>query len=108
MMVYHIKLLYITYFSIDYYYSYFDYIIYSLLTLVPLLITVAFFTLAERKVMANIQRRTGPNLVGLIGLLQPFADGLKLIIKEIIIPIKSNNLLFIVSPMLTLVLSFIG
>jgi NADH:ubiquinone oxidoreductase subunit H len=107
-MIYHTNLLYVTYFSIEYYFSYFDSIVYALLTLVPLLITVAFFTLAERKVMANIQRRTGPNIVGMSGLLQPFADGLKLIIKEIIIPIKSNNLLFIISPMITLALSFIG
>lgn len=51
-------------FSIEYYYSYFDFIIYTLLTLIPLLITIAFFTLVERKSMAAIQRRIGPNVVG--------------------------------------------
>jgi NADH:ubiquinone oxidoreductase subunit H len=53
------------FFSIDYYYSYFDFIIYILLTLIPLLLVVAFFTLAERKIMASIQRRKGPNVVGI-------------------------------------------
>lgn len=95
-------------FSIEYYYSYFDFIIYTLLTLIPLLITIAFFTLVERKSMAAIQRRIGPNVVGFWGVLQPFADGLKLIIKEIIIPTKANNFLFIFSPLLTLFLSFVG
>ena len=95
-------------FSIDYYYSYFDFIIYILLTLIPLLIVVAFFTLAERKVMASIQRRKGPNVVGIWGFLQPFADAVKLILKEIIIPVKANNFLFIFSPMITLFLSFLG
>ena len=58
--------------------------------------------------MASIQRRKGPNVVGFWGFLQPFADGLKLVIKELIIPIKSNNFLFVFSPILTLLLSFIG
>ena len=95
-------------FSSKYYYSYFDFIIYILLTLVPLLIVVAFFTLSERKVMASIQRRKGPNISGIFGVLQPFADGLKLVIKEIIIPVKANNFLFIFAPAFTLFLSFIG
>jgi NADH-quinone oxidoreductase subunit H len=73
-----------------------------------LLIVVAFFTLAERKIMASIQRRKGPSIVGIWGFLQPFADGLKLVVKELIIPIKSNNFLFVFSPVLTLFLSFIG
>jgi len=95
-------------FSIDYYYSYLDFLLYTLLTLIPLLIIIAFFTLSERKVMASIQRRTGPILVGFFGFLQPFADGLKLFLKEIIIPTKANNFLFIFSPLLTLFLSFLG
>jgi NADH:ubiquinone oxidoreductase subunit H len=107
-MIFFINLCSIIFFDSNYYYSYFDFIIYSLLTLLPLLISVAFFTLAERKVMASIQRRTGPNLVGFIGFLQPFADGLKLVVKEVIIPTKSNNFLFVFSPLLTLLLSFIG
>lgn len=81
---------------------------YSLLTLLPLLIVVAFFTLAERKAMASIQRRRGPNIVGIFGLLQPFADGLKLIIKEVIIPTKANKFLFVFAPFLILFLSFLG
>jgi len=52
-------------FPVDFYYSYFDYVIYALLTLIPVILTVAFFTLAERKVMASIQRRKGPNVVGI-------------------------------------------
>jgi NADH-quinone oxidoreductase subunit H len=95
-------------FSIDYYYSCFDFIIYTLLTLIPLLLVVAFFTLAERKAMASIQRRSGPNVVGIWGVLQPFADGLKLVLKEIIIPNKANNFLFILAPSFTLFLSFLG
>jgi NADH-quinone oxidoreductase subunit H len=95
-------------FSIENYYSNLDFIIHSLLTLIPLLIVVAFFTLAERKVMAAVQRRRGPNIVGIWGFLQPFADGLKLVIKEIIIPSKANKFLFIFGPLLTLFLSFIG
>jgi len=51
-------------FPIDYYYSYFDYIVYAFLTLIPVILTVAFFTLAERKIMASVQRRTGPTVVG--------------------------------------------
>lgn len=90
------------------YYSYLDFLIYSLLTIVPILITVAFFTLIERKVMASIQRRRGPNVVGLVGILQPFADALKLIVKEIIIPNKANKFLFIFAPLLTLFLSLLG
>lgn len=95
-------------FSYTNYYSYLDFLIYSLLTIVPILITVAFFTLIERKVMASIQRRRGPNVVGLFGVLQPFADALKLIVKEIIIPNKANKFLFIFAPLLTLFLSLLG
>jgi NADH:ubiquinone oxidoreductase subunit H len=69
-----------------------------LLTLLPVLITVAFFTLFERKLLASIQRRRGPNVVGFWGLLQPIADGLKLVIKEFIIPQKSVFGVFIFSP----------
>ena len=85
-----------------------DLVILPVLTLVPLLITVAFFTLAERKIMASIQRRRGPNVVGYWGVLQAFADGFKLIIKELILPTKANNILFLIAPLLTLFLSFIN
>jgi NADH-ubiquinone oxidoreductase chain 1 len=80
----------------------------SIVTLVTLLISIAYFTLAERKIIASVQRRLGPNIVGFFGLLQPLADGLKLVIKEIVIPQFSNKLLFFVSPIITLILSFSG
>ena len=56
-----------------------------LIILLPILMSVAFITIAERKVMASMQRRCGPNAVGVYGLLQPFADALKLLVKEIIV-----------------------
>lgn len=99
------SILYFVCVSIEYYYSYLDYIVHALINLICLLITVAFFTLAERKVLASVQRRKGPNVVGFGGLLQPFADACKLLVKEIVIPNKSNKFLFIFSPCLTLFLS---
>ena len=75
---------------------------------IPLLISVAFFTLAERKLMGGMHRRRGPNVVGLFGVLQPLADGLKLFVKEAIIPSNSNYILFILSPMVTFILSLLG
>lgn len=74
--------------------------------IVPLLICIAFFTVAERKILASLQRRFGPNRVGYWGLLQAFADGFKLINKEIILPTKSNVYLYFFAPMLALFLSF--
>lgn len=70
---------------------------------IPLLIAVAYLTYAERKVIGYIQTRIGPNRVGFKGLLQPFADLLKLITKEIILPTKSNRYLFIIAPLISLV-----
>lgn len=70
---------------------------------VPLLIAVAYFTLLERKVTALMQDRVGPNRVGPLGLLQPIADGIKLFLKELIIPSKSSHFLFILAPPLTLI-----
>jgi NADH-ubiquinone oxidoreductase chain 1 len=61
-----------------------------LLTIVTSLIAVAFFTIAERKLMASIQRRKGPNVTGFWGILQAFADGLKLFVKEIVVPVRAN------------------
>lgn len=79
-----------------------------LLIIVPLLISVAYFTLAERKILGAIQRRRGPNVVGVYGLLQPLADGFKLFVKETIIPSSANKFIFIASPMLTFVISLMG
>jgi NADH-quinone oxidoreductase subunit H len=75
---------------------------------IPLLISVAYFTIAERKLMGSIQRRRGPNVIGFVGLLQPLADGLKLFVKETILPSNSNIYVFLLAPILTFVLSLIG
>jgi NADH-quinone oxidoreductase subunit H len=80
----------------------------ALALLVPLLIGVAYLTYAERKVLAAMQLRKGPNVVGPFGLLQPFADALKMIMKETIIPAGSNRLLFLMAPMLTFSLAMIA
>ena len=80
----------------------------TLALLVPVLIAVAYLTYAERKVMAAIQLRKGPNVVGPFGLLQPFADAIKMITKETIIPSGANRLLFIMAPMLTFVLAMLA
>lgn len=78
------------------------YIIFKTITIIlPLLISVAYVTLAERKVMASIQRRKGPDIVGIFGLLQPLADGLKLFLKETILPSSANITIFILAPILT-------
>ena len=69
---------------------------------VPLLIGVAYLTYAERKVIGYMQDRVGPNRVGIFGLLQPFADLIKLMVKEIIIPQRSNRYLFFIAPIFIL------
>jgi NADH-quinone oxidoreductase subunit H len=76
-----------------------------LILVLPLLIAVAYLTLLERKLIASIQRRSGPNIVGLFGLLQPLADGAKLLIKETVLPNSANTGLFIISPILTFFLA---
>lgn len=75
--------------------------------IIVVLIGVAYITLAERKVMGAMQRRKGPNIVGVYGILQPIVDGIKLFIKEIIIPQQSNKINYILGPIITLMLSLI-
>lgn len=79
-----------------------------LIIIVPLLISVAYFTLAERKIMGSVQRRKGPNVVGYLGLLQPLADGLKLFTKETILPSNANIVVFLLAPLITFFLSLVG
>jgi NADH:ubiquinone oxidoreductase subunit H len=73
--------------------------------ILPVILSIAFLTLYERKVLGAIQRRRGPNVVGLYGFFQAFADGVKLILKETIIPSSSNYIIFILSPILIFTLS---
>jgi len=83
-------------------------IIEVLVVTVPVLLTVAFVTVAERKTMASMQRRLGPNVVGYYGLLQAFADALKLILKEYVSPTQANLVLFFLGPVITLIFSLLG
>jgi NADH-ubiquinone oxidoreductase chain 1 len=75
---------------------------------VPVLLVVAYVTVAERKTMASMQRRLGPNIVGYYGLLQAFADALKLLLKEYISPTQANLILFFLGPIITLIFSLLG
>lgn len=79
-----------------------------LLVAIPVLLTVAFVTIAERKTMASMQRRLGPNIVGYYGLLQAFADALKLLLKEYVSPTQANLFLFFFGPIITLIFSLLG
>ncbi|MBT5414763.1 MAG: NADH-quinone oxidoreductase subunit NuoH [Rhodospirillaceae bacterium] len=81
---------------------------YILAIVLPLLGAVAYLTYAERKVIAAMQLRVGPNVVGPFGLLQPIADGLKLMMKETIIPSGANRVVFILAPMVTFTLSLVA
>src|SRR3978361_1855754 len=74
----------------------------------PIILSVALFTLFERKILAGIQRRRGPNIVGVFGLLQPFSDAFKLIFKETILPGLSNIILFVMAPIFTFGLSLLN
>ena len=78
------------------------------LVVVPALLTVAFVTVAERKTMASMQRRLGPNIVGYYGLLQAFADALKLLLKEYVSPTQANIVLFFLGPIITLIFALLG
>ena len=79
-----------------------------LIVLLPALMSVAFMTIIERKQLAAHQRRIGPNVTGYYGILQPFADALKLILKETVIPSQSNKVLFYLAPVFTLIFSLLG
>jgi NADH-ubiquinone oxidoreductase chain 1 len=79
-----------------------------ILVIVPALLIVAFTTVAERKTMASMQRRLGPNIVGYYGLLQAFADALKLLLKEYVGPTQANLILFFLGPIITLIFSLLG
>ena len=80
-------------------------ILQTLIIILALLISVAYLTLLERKLLALVQRRKGPNVVGTFGLMQPLADGFKLFVKEIIIPNNSNKFIFILAPVISFAIS---
>ena len=88
--------------------SFIEVLLKLLAIVVPLLISVAYFTLAERKILGAIHRRKGPNVIGVFGLLQPLADGLKLFLKETILPANADQLIFIIAPVLTFIISLMG
>lgn len=90
------------------YFKFFFFFVQFLIFALLLLLVVAFYTLLERKVMGRVQRREGPNVVGFEGLLQPIADGFKLLINEIIYPLFISKPLFVVAPILTLFLSLLA
>lgn len=79
-----------------------------LIIVLPMLIAIAYLTLIERKVIGAMQRRKGPNVVGVFGILQPFADALKLMIKETILPSIANRIIFLIAPVITLALSLMS
>ena len=79
-----------------------------LLVLVPSLLAVAYVTVAERKTMASMQRRLGPNAVGYLGLLQAFADALKLLLKEYVALTQANKIVFFLGPVITLIFSLLN
>jgi NADH-ubiquinone oxidoreductase chain 1 len=79
-----------------------------IILILPVLLSVAYVTVAERKTMASMQRRLGPNIVGYYGLLQAFADALKLLLKEYVAPTQSNIILFFLGPVITLIFSLLG
>jgi NADH-ubiquinone oxidoreductase chain 1 len=79
-----------------------------LIIIVPMLLGIAFMTIIERKQLAAHQRRVGPQVTGYFGVLQPFADALKLILKENVVPTHANSVLFYLAPFATLILSLLG
>jgi len=89
-------------------FSFVFHIFFVVIKIATLLAAIAYYTLAERKIMAAVQRRRGPNVVGFWGLLQPLADGLKLFVKEMIIPNHANSRIFLFAPIIILMLSLLG
>ena len=87
-------------------------LVYSILNIlsiiVPLLVAIAYLTLAERKVLGYMQARRGPNVVGIYGMLQPLADGVKLFSKEVVIPNHANLVVFTIAPILSLTLTLLA
>jgi NADH:ubiquinone oxidoreductase subunit H len=79
-----------------------------IIVLIPVLMSIAFFTVAERKTMGSMQRRLGPNIVGYYGILQAFADALKLLLKEYVSPTQANIILFFLGPIITLIFSLLN
>jgi NADH-ubiquinone oxidoreductase chain 1 len=90
------------------YLSTFISIIEVILLSIPVVLAVAYVTVAERKTMASMQRRLGPNIVGYYGLLQAFADAFKLLLKEYVSPTQANLILFFLGPIITLIFSLLG
>lgn len=93
---------------LDYFMPSLEIILKILIIVVPLLLAVAYLTYAERKVIGWMQLRKGPNVTGPFGLLQPLADGLKLFMKEVIIPSSANRIVFVAAPVLTFALAMLG
>lgn len=80
----------------------------AIIVALAIVLAVAFMTLAERKLMGSIQRRVGPNAVGFLGLLQPFVDGIKLILKETVMPLEANHWLFVLAPFFSFYLALLN
>jgi NADH-quinone oxidoreductase subunit H len=93
---------------LEYFPTVFFIVLKILMITIPLILSVAYLTYAERKIIASMQLRRGPNVVGPFGLLQPIADAVKLMFKEMIIPTKANKILFIMAPMITFILSLVA